>query len=80
MKIILIVLGLSSISCTDARMSKLMSYGDSRSIECYSGGKMIYKGRSTGKITSEAQSDGYFFREQGTGKLLEVSGNCVIGK
>ena len=67
-------------SCTDGRMSKLMSYGSSRSIECYSGAKLIYKGISTGKISSETQSDGYFFKDSATGKLMEVSGNCIIGK
>jgi hypothetical protein len=41
---------------------------------------MIYEGRSTGKIKSEAQSDGYYFIEKGSGKLMEVSGNCVIGE
>jgi hypothetical protein len=61
-------------------MGKLAAYGKSRSIKCYSGAKMIYEGRSTGKIKSEAQSDGYYFIEKGSGKLMEVSGNCVIGE
>ncbi len=70
----------SFASCTDGRMAKLRSYGSSRTIECYSGSKLIYSGASTGKISSEAQSDGYFFQEKGSGKLMEVSGNCIIGK
>jgi hypothetical protein len=78
--ILFIMLAFTLTSCTDGRMSKLMSYGSSRSIECYSGAKLIYKGISTGKISSETQSDGYFFRDSATGKLMEVSGNCVIGK
>ena len=65
---------------TDGNMSKIKSYGDSRTIECYSGGKLIYKGESTGKIQSERSSDGYYFREKSSNKLMEVSGNCVIGK
>lgn len=81
MKKIIIVLGMLLLtSCTDARMGKLMSYGDSRSIECYSGTLLIYKGVSSGKISSEAQSDGYFFVEKGSKKLMEVSGNCILGK
>lgn len=68
------------VGCTDGKLGKLTSYGSSRSIECYSGGVLIYKGKSTGKINSEQNSDGYFFVEKGSGKLLEVSGNCIIGR
>lgn len=67
-------------SCTDGLRSKIGSFGDSRSIDCYSGVKLIYSGRSTGKIQSEANSDGYYFKEERSGKLIEVSGNCVIGQ
>lgn len=67
-------------SCSDAKRGKIMSWGSSRSIKCYSGEKIIYDGVSTGKILSETNSDGYYFTEKGTNKLLEVSGNCVIGK
>ena len=78
MKYLLIVLLMAS--CTDGQRGKLMSYGSSRTIECYSGTKLIYKGKSSGKISSEQNSDGYFFTESGTGKLMEVSGNCILGK
>ena len=75
---VLILLGLLSVGCTDARRAKLFSFGDSRAIECYSGGKLIYKGVSTGKISSEESSDGYYFTERGSDKLIEVSGNCIL--
>lgn len=39
---------------------------------------MIYEGESTGKVSSELSSDGYFFVDKKDGKLKEVSGNCVI--
>lgn len=64
--------------CTDATMSKWAALGDPAHIECYSGGKLIYKGQSTGKVVSEANSDGYYFRDQADGLLKEVSGNCII--
>ncbi len=73
---IFIVLG----SCTAGRRGKIFAYGKSRSITCYSGERKIYEGHSKGKIASEANSDGYYFTERDTGKLIEVSGNCVIGK
>lgn len=75
-----IVLALLLTGCSDANLGKMTAFGKSRSIKCYSGSKLIYSGHSTGKIKSEAQSDGYYFVEKGTGKLMEVSGNCVIGE
>ncbi len=74
----LLVLFTLSVGCTDAGMSRLKAYGDSAYVECYSGGKLIYKGRSTGKVLSEANSDGYLFRDAKDNVLKEVSGNCVI--
>ncbi|MCP3684034.1 MAG: hypothetical protein GY861_15235 [bacterium] len=73
-----ILLAAALIGCTDAKRSKLFNLGDSAKITCFSGGIVIYKGESTGKISSEANSDGYYFREKGSNRLMEVSGNCVI--
>lgn len=74
---ITIIAGLTA-SCTDATLGKLSAYGGSADIKCYSGTKLIYEGTSTGKVQSEASSDGYNFVEKKSGKLKEVSGNCVI--
>lgn len=64
--------------CTDAGLGKITSLGDPALIRCYSGTALIYEGRSTGKVRSEANSDGYYFVDSADGKLKEVSGNCVI--
>lgn len=77
-KLLLLASILLVSSCTDAGWGKLAALGDSAKIECWSGGKIIYSGRSTGKIKSEQSSDGYFFKDQLTGNFMEVSGNCVI--
>lgn len=66
------------LGCTDAERQQLYSYGDAAEIHCYSGGKEIFSGKSTGKISSESQSDGWFFRDSATNKLVRVSGDCVI--
>ena len=79
MKVLGMLLMVVMISgCTDATRSKFFSFGESRTIECYSGGKLIYKGKSSGKISSEANSDGYFFKEAKSGQLIEVSGDCIL--
>lgn len=72
------LLALSTTACTDAEMAKLTALGDTSTIECYSGEKLIFSGKSTGKVSSEASSDGYFFKDASDKKLKEVSGNCVI--
>lgn len=64
--------------CTDATWSKFVSYGDSATIVCYSGGRVIYRGQSTGKVISEANSDGYYFKDKSDDLFKEVSGNCII--
>ena len=63
---------------TDATRSKIMAFGSGATIKCYSGGVVIYEGKSTGKIKSEEYSDGYYFKDAADKKLKEVSGNCVI--
>jgi len=74
----LVVIGMLSTGCTDRYIGKLSAYGGSAKIKCYSGTLLIYEGQSTGKISSEANSDGYSFISKETNKLTEVSGNCVI--
>jgi hypothetical protein len=69
---------LAFIGCTDGTMAKFTALGDSGEITCYSGGVVFYHGFSTGKIQTESQSDGWYFKEKGTGNLIRVSGSCVI--
>ena len=78
MKYLLIALALFSLSCTEAQWEKATKIGDSAKVKCYSGGIVIYEGESTGAISSEENSDGYYFKEKADGKLKEVSGNCVL--
>lgn len=66
------------IGCTDATIGKLTSLGDSATVKCWSGGTLIFDGKSSGKVQSEKSSDGYFFKDIKDGKFKEVSGNCVI--
>jgi len=65
-------------SCTDAGCSKIGNYGGSAQVTCYSGGRLIYTGFSTGKVQSESTSDGYYFKDAKTNELVEVSGDCKI--
>lgn len=69
---------LTLTGCMDVFVGKVRSYGGKAMVTCYSGEKVIYQGRSTGKVTSPDNSDGYQFVAESDGRLKEVSGNCVI--
>lgn len=75
--IICCALILPTAACTDAEKGKFDALGNAARIQCYSGGELIYDGKSTGKVMSEQGSDGYFFRAE-DGFMREVSGDCII--
>lgn len=74
----IIFVALATVACTDASRAQLGSMGTAGHITCYSDGKVFYEGDSTGKISSENNSDGWFFKEKGTDSLIRVSGACLI--
>ena len=65
-------------SCTDAEKAKLTGYGGEYKVEMYSGGQLVRSWVATGKVHSESGSDGYYFNDKVTRKLVEVSGDVVI--
>lgn len=46
--------------CTDAMFTKVSTIGSSAEVKIYSGGKIIFWGESTGQVSNEHNSDGYF--------------------
>src|SRR5690348_1711339 len=76
--IILLATVLVFAGCTDAERAKIGGLGNKATVTCYSGGKEVYQGRSTGKVSNEQGSDGYFLRDSARGKLVEVSGQCIV--
>ena len=79
MKFFLIaIMFLFFVGCTDAQWSQVKTLGNSGHVRCYSGGKLIYDGWSTGKTSTESQSDGWYLRDKATDKLVRVSGDCLI--
>ena len=65
-------------ACGEQMRSLTGTVGTPASIICYSGGTKIYEGKSTGKPASEASSDGYWWVDAQTKKLVEVSADCVF--
>jgi hypothetical protein len=80
MKTIILTLAfVSFIGCTDAEFSQLTALGSGGNIKCYSGGVLIYEGKATGKISTESQSDGWYFKEDSKdGDLIRTNADCVI--
>lgn len=64
--------------CKDARMAQFDALGKSGTVTCYSGGQVVYSGRSTGSISNQDGSDGYYFMDDSTKALVEVSGTCIV--
>lgn len=67
-----------SLGCTDAAYDRTFNFGTKFKVEMYSGGVLVREWVSTGKISSEQHSDGYFFRDSVTKNLVTVSGDVVI--
>lgn len=68
------------LSCTDAGRAKFGGYGEDFKIEILSSntGEVIRTYYSSGKVNSEANSDGYFFMDSATGELTEISGGIIV--
>jgi len=76
MKYLFLLMALAS--CTDATMSQITTYGSTARILCYSGGQVILDTTSTGKIASEEHSDGWYFKDSKTGKLIRTNADCIV--
>lgn len=64
--------------CTDTDRASLGAYGTPSTVQCYSGGKLFYDGKSTGRVQNAAHSDGYEFKDAATGKLVRINGHCLV--
>ena len=68
-------------SCTDATRAKIGGYGDEFKVEMINcDGTVAREWISSGKVQSEKSSDGYYFNDKLTGKLIEVTGRMIITK
>lgn len=76
-----VVLMFGAVGCTDATRSKILGYGSQFRVTLYAAdGSVIREWTSTGKVKSEETSDGYYFMDQASGRLIEVTGTLIIEK
>jgi len=67
--------------CTDSTIAKWGGYGSQFQVTLYAAdGSVIKQWTSTGKVKSEETSDGYYFMDQASGRLIEVTGTLIIEK
>jgi hypothetical protein len=71
-----VALGLAG--CSQADFARNTNYGSSGRVTCYSGGRVISDDYSTGRIESEAHSDGWYYVSAADSELKHVSGQCVL--
>lgn len=86
--LILVIWGLMALfGCTDSQFGKVAVLGNQADVTCYSGGEVFFRARSTGAVSNEQNSDGFFARWQDVdaqGKSVgkpyygSVSGDCKI--
>lgn len=78
---ILLLSAFTLVGCTDASRAKLGGYNSQFKVQLLNcEGEVVREWISSGKVLSEANSDGYFFNDQKTGVLTEVTGTLVITK
>lgn len=66
-------------SCKDATKAQFNALNRPHIITQYGcDGKVINKFRSTGSVSNEEHSDGWFFEDAETGKLIELTGTILI--
>lgn len=80
MKRLGLIIFLSSIlfGCKDSQIAQFKSIGSAHRIICYSGGQVIYDGYSTGNVSDQESSDGFYWEDAATRKLVETNADCVI--
>lgn len=76
--ITLLALGSGIYGCSDTSIAHLNAIGKPAHIVCYSGDKVFLDTTSTGKVYTVSHSDGWEFKDATTGRLIRVSGNCLI--
>ena len=66
--------------CSASQRAKmpLSSYQYNYKVTLYSGGKLISEWHTIGKVHSEGESDGYYFLDKQTNRLIEIAGDIII--
>lgn len=64
--------------CSSAEWAKSTKVWNNHKVTFYSGGQVVRTWSARGQVLDSEKSDGYYFVDDATGKLIEVSGDVVI--
>lgn len=74
----ILLFAVMTIGCS-AKISKITAYGGKFKVDMINcDGSISHSWISNGKVLSEQGSDGYYFTDSKSGKLLEVTGRLII--
>ena len=76
--LILATIAIALAGCKDSQMAQWNAMGKHHLIKQFSGGCIVGEWESTGNVSNEKESDGWYFEDVQTGKLVEVSGTLQI--
>lgn len=63
---------------TSSGRAQLFAWGGSCHVQLFNGGKLVGEWDSVGKVREESGSDGWYFEDAKTGKLVRMSGTVVV--
>ncbi len=78
LSVFLLSVALTASGCSNADISGVKAWGAKHHVKQYSGGVLIGEWDSTGKIENETHSDGYYFEDVKTKKIVRISGDVQI--
>ena len=77
-RILILIALLGLLGCSRAQRTAITVIGCKHRITLYSGTMAVRTWVSSGTIENEEKSDGYYFQDDATRKLVRVSGSIVI--
>ena len=79
--IILLLVVLCLSSCKDSTMQQFKALGSRHKVTLYGAtGTIIGQWETTGSVSNEQYSDGWYFKDEKSGKLIELTGTIVIAQ
>jgi hypothetical protein len=76
---LLVILMITLVSCRDSGTAQLFALGDDCKVELINAdGSVTHSWISSGKVATEEGSDGYYFMDKTTEKLVRITGNVII--
>lgn len=73
-----VVVLLLTSGCFSAQRARVFAINSPHTVYVYSGGKLVATYKSVGRVFPEEKSDGWYFEDAATRKLVHVAGTVVI--